>query len=144
MMVSTPLRGNDELLIHGPAGLTIGLNYRSNTGRSLQAAPSMGLRHGCVTVYAWISLPIDRLIHRFWTVGRVRFSAAVWRYGWGMDTASNPVPVRSLVLPGKNRLKQGLQTVTISRAWEPALNKLLNTIKNFILLINNDKLCVSP
>lgn len=45
-----------------------------------------------VTVSAWISLPIDRLIHRFGMVGWVRFSAAVWRYGWGTDTASNPVP----------------------------------------------------
>jgi hypothetical protein len=52
MMVSTPVRGNDELLIHRLAGLTIGLNYRSNTGRSLKATPSVGLRHGCVTVYA--------------------------------------------------------------------------------------------
>jgi hypothetical protein len=36
----------------GPAGLTTGLNYRSNTGGSLQATPAVGFRHECVTVYA--------------------------------------------------------------------------------------------
>jgi len=43
---------NEWPLSTGSAGLTTGLNYRSNTGGSLQATPTVGLRHGCVTVSA--------------------------------------------------------------------------------------------